>query len=1040
MNVSVVTRKRKVQMKELMKKFRSPGPEFRGAPFWAWNAKLDKKELIRQIHIFKEMGLGGFFMHSRVGLNTEYLGREWFDCIKACVDEAKKLGMQANLYDEDRWPSGAAGSLVTKNDRYKSRFCTVEVYSRAADAVKAGQGKTLAWFSAKVSGCQEKHDLTVKSPVRLNSPADFKFGRGRKLLRFAEYMLDRHSWFNGETYLDTLNPEAVKKFVEVTHDAYYREVGREFGKTVPSIFSDEPNFWDNPNFWCRIKNRITLPWTPKLPELFRRKYQFDVLDFLPELFFTSVRKFSSVRVKFYDLLTELFCSAFSQTIGEWCAARGINMTGHVLAEDDLGQTLFVGAAMRFYEHMQMPGIDLLTEHWRIFNTVKQCTSMAHQFGHRRRLSETYGCTGWDFPFAGHKALGDWQYALGINFRCQHLAWYSAGAEAKRDYPASISYQSSWYDKYQVVEDYFGRLGAVLSAGEEICDLLVIHPIESAWLNFDPQNNCGYRKRLEKHFVDVTDTLLAQKLDFDFGDEEIISRYGKVKDGRIVVNRAAYRAVLVPRIATIRSTTLALLIKFAGQGGTVVYIDAPPAFFDGKPSKEPAEAFAEFRKASLTGSVKLLEKAARRVSVKGPQGRQIGPVLARLADAGKAYSLFLCNYGTEFKTSTDKTDRMVRDRKLRFPKAEVEVIVPQRGKVYELDPMDGTVCEVKAVYRKDRYIFDTAFEELGSHLYLISEEEPGKTVKSAGAPVLAPARKLPAAGWNFELNEPNVLVLDHADWSVDGKAQGKNEFFLKLDDRLRGLLGKPPRGGMMVQPWLREQVPAKKTVDLELTYHIRIKDIPAADCLLAVEHPELYRFELNGKKLKAEVNGWWCDIIMQCIKVPAKLLKKGENLLVLRSKYHENLPGLESLFLLGSFGVSADESITALPQTLAVGDWCTQGLRHYSGNVTYSRELEIPARGARLDFGEWRGVLLGVKVDDGEEKLLPWPPYRVMLPGGRHRIALTVYGSRRNAMGPFYCKTAWPSWTGPFQFKEQEVKKRQLVPCGLLNEPVLKAVK
>ncbi|MBR4663560.1 MAG: hypothetical protein IKO93_06775, partial [Lentisphaeria bacterium] len=73
-------------------------------------------------------------------------------------------------------------------------------------------------------------------------------------------------------------------------------------------------------------------------------------------------------------------------------------------------------------------------------------------------------------------------------------------------------------------------------------------------------------------------------------------------------------------------------------------------------------------------------------------------------------------------------------------------------------------------------------------------------------------------------------------------------------------------------------------------------------------------------------------------------------------------------------------------------------------------------------------------------VLPWPPYRVMLPGGKHRIALTVYGSRRNAMGPFYCKTAWPSWTGPYQFKAREVKNRQLVPCGLLKEPVIKAVK
>lgn len=1021
-------------MKEMMKNFRSPGAEFRGAPFWAWNAKLDKEELIRQIHVFKEMGLGGFFMHARVGLNTAYLSPEWFDCIKTCVNEAKKLGMQACLYDEDRWPSGAAGSLVTKDDRFKSRYCTLEVYSRAADALKAANGRTLAWFSARVSGSMEKKNLSLKSPVRLKSPADFKFGRGRKIIRFTELLMEHDSWFNGETYLDTLNPEAVQKFVEVTHEAYYREVGKEFGKTVPAIFTDEPNFWT----WQ--KNMFSLPWTTKIPEIFRRKYQLDVLEYLPEIFFPSVRKFSSVRMKYFNLLAELFSTAFSKTIGDWCSRHNIRMTGHVLLEDHLCQSLYVGAAMRFYEYMQSPGIDLLTEHWRIFNTAKQCTSMAHQFGRKWRLSETYGCTGWDFPFAGHKALGDWQYALGINFRCLHLAWYSAEAEAKRDYPASISYQSSWHDKYRTVEDYFGRLGAVMSEGEEICELLVIHPIESAWLKIDLNNAAASLEKEEKQFVEVTDTMLARKLDFDFGDEEIMSRYGSVKNHKLVINRAAYSAVLVPRLLTIRSTTLDLLEKFAAQGGTVVYLDAVPRYLDGELSKRPAKVFAKFKCATLAGSVSLLEKAARRVSVTGPSGRQIGPVLARLSKSSKAYSLFLCNYGIEFKTANMKSECLVRDRRMKFHRAAVELIIPRCGKVYELDPSSGSVSEVEAVYRKDRYVFSTSFDILGSRLFLVTAENPGKIVKVPVLPELGPARGLPVSGWDFQLNEPNVLVLDHADWAVDGQAKGKNDYILKLDDDLRALLGKPARGGAMVQPWLREQIPPSKSVKLELSYHIQVKDLPGSDCLLAVEHPEFYQFELNGKKLNPEVKRWWSDRILQCIAVPAKLLKKGENFLILRSKYHENLPGLESMFLLGDFGVSADEAVTALPDQLQIGDWCAQGLRHYAGNVTYSRELEIPEAGALLDFGEWRGVLLGVRIDDGEEKVLPWPPYQAMLPGGRHRIAITVYGSRRNAMGPFYCDTAWPAWTGPYQFKILQVKERQLVPCGLLKAPVIKPVK
>ena len=57
--------------------FRDPGNEWRGKPFWSWNGRLEKDELIRQLHVFKEMGMGGAFLHSRVGLKTEYLGPEW---------------------------------------------------------------------------------------------------------------------------------------------------------------------------------------------------------------------------------------------------------------------------------------------------------------------------------------------------------------------------------------------------------------------------------------------------------------------------------------------------------------------------------------------------------------------------------------------------------------------------------------------------------------------------------------------------------------------------------------------------------------------------------------------------------------------------------------------------------------------------------------------------------------------------------------------------------------------------------------------------
>ncbi|MFW6152418.1 MAG: hypothetical protein ACOC6C_05530, partial [Verrucomicrobiota bacterium] len=113
--------------RDILREIKNPGSEYRGAPFWSWNGKLEPEELRRQIRIMHKMGLGGFFMHSRVGLATPYLSEEWFDCVRACIDEAKKLGMKAWLYDEDRWPSGFAGGIVTRNPAYRGRRLVFEI-------------------------------------------------------------------------------------------------------------------------------------------------------------------------------------------------------------------------------------------------------------------------------------------------------------------------------------------------------------------------------------------------------------------------------------------------------------------------------------------------------------------------------------------------------------------------------------------------------------------------------------------------------------------------------------------------------------------------------------------------------------------------------------------------------------------------------------------------------------------------------------------------------------------------------------------------
>ena len=99
-----------------MELFRNPTKEYRAAPFWSWNCELKKDVLEKQIEHMKEMGFGGYYMHTRVGMATPYLSDEFMSLIGACLEKGKEIVMNSYLYDEDRWPSGTAGGFTVSAD------------------------------------------------------------------------------------------------------------------------------------------------------------------------------------------------------------------------------------------------------------------------------------------------------------------------------------------------------------------------------------------------------------------------------------------------------------------------------------------------------------------------------------------------------------------------------------------------------------------------------------------------------------------------------------------------------------------------------------------------------------------------------------------------------------------------------------------------------------------------------------------------------------------------------------------------------------
>ena len=208
--------------------FMNPPCEYRGAPFWAWNCEITKDKLDEQIETFRRMGMGGYHIHVRTGLQTPYLSDEYMELVKYCLHKGESSGLLTWLYDEDRWPSGTAGGRVTAGHpefRAMNLLWTTKAYGEAGPVKDLGtratgrggnreeNGDLLGAYDVELdeSGC-----LLRYRRISADAPA-----RGQKWYAYAEYAAPS-AWFNNQAYIDTLNRSAVEYFVSY-YDYYQPE-------------------------------------------------------------------------------------------------------------------------------------------------------------------------------------------------------------------------------------------------------------------------------------------------------------------------------------------------------------------------------------------------------------------------------------------------------------------------------------------------------------------------------------------------------------------------------------------------------------------------------------------------------------------------------------------------------------------------------------------------------------------------------------------------------------------------------------------------
>ena len=1011
----------------------NPSAAYRGKPFWSWNGRLEPAELIRQIGIFPKMGMGGYFMHSRTGLQTPYLGREWFECINACTDAGEALGLEPWLYDEDRWPSGSAGGLATKELRHRMKHLRLTIHESGETDRWPADDHFVAAFSATVHGL----DVGPYRRVARGGHAQ----DGEQLLVFTWEYVEAHSFYNGAAYLDTMDRAATENFLRVTHDAYRDACGDRVGTSIRGIFTDEPH---RGFVFCDAHGQPGLskdpgwatPWTQALPEAFKSAFGYDLVERLPELFLRlEGQRLSPVKWAYMEIIQRLFLENWAKPLLERCHALGLLLTGHILHEDSLAaQAVPCGSMMRYYPYFDYPGVDILSARNECYWVVKQLASVARQFDRPWMLSELYGCSGWSTDFTDHKRIGDWQALFGINVRCHHLSWYSMAGESKRDFPASISFQSAWHPEYNAVETYFSRLHVVLKAGQPVCDVLVLNPVESVWSQIHVdcatwlQTTDPEVETLEETYRKVFNALVNAQIDFDYGDEAHLAENGSVDPASATLRLGAmrYRVVVVAGAETLRGTTMELLRDFRRAGGTVVFAGTPPTHVDALPSPEPS-AFA-------AAGPNVAEPDATLVQAV----RQHSPAAQKLALGDNASGLF-AQVRTEGETCTvvvlNPSDTRRYD--------DITIRLRHTGLVTELDALTGRATEIETVDEGGVLRWETSFRPLQERIFLcgvaIPGAEPARSEKFARKEVID-------GDFAYTLDEPNIAVLDTAEFSLDGGLWEDAQEILRVEKVLSERLGIPLRGGEMVQPWAREESSTVDGTPLALRFRFDVDSVPQSPVKLALEQPEEFAISINGTKFpSASGDEWFIDPSLRVVTLPEGVLQAGTNILELRCDYREGIE-LEAVYLLGAFGVrtgpGARVTLTMLPARLGVGDWTRQGLPFYSGRI----RLRIPVGSARrLALAPLGAATLVVKnPTDGKSLILPWAPFACDLDGlanAQGVVDVEWVLTRRNTFGPLHLTPMDPVWVGPAQFRtegEQWSDDYQLIPVGMAEPPAVES--
>lgn len=269
-------------------------------PFLAVTGRPTEADLVRKVSSLKADGFGSFLIYARSGLQIEYMGEDWLNCVDVLCREAGRQGLRVWLYDDYNWPSGTCKGRVP-NEKASRRYAELALYRDASGA-----------FSWK----------------KVFAPS---------------------GWVN------VLDDEAMSRFVALTHEVYERRLSKWFAKkTIAGIFTDEPGHPTAITF--DGKPLCHFAWWDGLEKVYQEKTGRSLRRDVEA--WCAGSGSDAVWETYAELKGRRFRANYFDRLRAWCDKVGILATGHMISEDDVsGSCLYNGNPLHALKGLSLPGLD-----------------------------------------------------------------------------------------------------------------------------------------------------------------------------------------------------------------------------------------------------------------------------------------------------------------------------------------------------------------------------------------------------------------------------------------------------------------------------------------------------------------------------------------------------------------------------------------------------------------------------------------------------------------------------------------------------------